>query len=227
MKVAQMRWQVQTALHRDLQACTPNQSPHMNSKTELIEGLRDAYAMEKAMEIALQKLMVHPHTHQALQVQASEHCAATRRHADALAACLRRLGSEAASLRSEIARGIELMQSMGAAFVRDERIKNVLTVFATEHFEIACHSRLRDGAQHFGLLEVVRICDEILLAEKRISKWLECYLPQIAADCLCAEEDEEELQADKIAPVNPAAQWEFAQLGQNMTLFGARLPRAA
>ncbi|WP_395735956.1 DUF892 family protein [Prosthecobacter sp.] len=197
----------------------------MNSKTEIIEGLRDAYAMEKAMEIALQKLMVHPHTHVDLQQQASQHCASTRRHAVELAACLRRLDSDTASPRSEWVRGIELMKGMGAAFVRDERIKDVLTVFATEHFEIACHARLGEGAQHFGLLEIVRICDEILQAEKRISKWLKLNLPQIAAACFCAE-DEEQAAAGE-APRNAGGQWEFAQLGKNMTLFGVRLPRAA
>jgi ferritin-like metal-binding protein YciE len=198
----------------------------MNTKTELIEGLRDAYAMEKAMEIALQKLMAHPHTHLALHKQASLHCTATRRHAEALAACLRRLGSEASLLKAELAQGMELMKSVGAGFVRDERIKDVLTIFATEHFEIACHARLRTGAQHFGLLEIVRICDEILLAEKRMSKWLEFNLPQIT-EAYLMNDDDEATQSESVPPVNRIAQWEFSQLEQNKTLFGVTLPRAA
>ena len=160
----------------------------MNTHAELIEWLRDAYAMQKSMEAALQKLIAHPYTQSALRDQAAQHCRATRQHADALAFCLKQLGADTSSLKTVLAQGMDLRRGAGAAFARDERIKDVLTVFVTEHFEISCHSILRTGAAQLGRWEIVGICDEILFEEKRMAGWLQANLPQIIAAYLAHKE---------------------------------------
>ncbi|WP_395744830.1 DUF892 family protein [Prosthecobacter sp.] len=205
----------------------------MNTQADLIEWLRNAYAMEKAQETALHKLAVYPHTHPALRHQAALHCNVTRQHAAALAHCLKRLGSETSSLRTVLAQGMDLTRGVGAAFARDERIKEVLTVFVTEHFEISCHTILRTGAARLGLTDIVRTCDKILTEEKRMVEWLELHLPQIIASYLSPVEEtreDEELKEDVFDLAESTsgwriAQWEFAQLAQNTPLFGGSAPR--
>ncbi len=201
----------------------------MNTKAELIEWLRDAYAMEKAQEAALHKLTIHPSTHLALRQQAAIHCNVTRQHAAALAHCLKRLGSETSSLRTVLAQGMDLTQGVGAAFARDERIRDVLNILVTEHFEISCHTILRAAAEQLGQHELVRTCDKILSEEKHMVKWLQLHLPQIIATYLTPAqkvEAEEETEAEDL-DLHRIAQWEFVQLAQNTTLFGGPIPRPA
>lgn len=199
----------------------------MNTHAALIDWLRDAYAMEKAQEAALHKLTVHPHTHLALRQQAALHGNVKRQHAAAIAHCLKRLGSATSSLRTVLAQGMDLTRSAGQSFARDERIKDVLTVFVTEHFEISCHTILRTGAERLGHTDIVRTCDRILAEEKRMVEWLEGHLPQIIASYLAPVEEEiEEEDFDFAESGNRMAQWEFVQLAQNTPLFGGPMSRA-
>lgn len=207
----------------------------MNTQAELIDSLRDIYAMDKAMETALNKLTDHPNHYPALRRQAALHCTETRRHAEAVATFLKQLGSDTSSLKTVLAQGMgkDFMRGAGTAFARDERIKDVLTVLVTEHFEIACHSILRTRASQLGLLEIVRICDQILCEEKSMVNWLQLNMPQIFASYL-AQEEEAEADGEKYetAPASTAdaqdrVQWEFVQLEHNASLFGGSLPRAS
>lgn len=192
----------------------------MNTKAELIDWLRDSYAMEKALETALTKLTEHPHTHPGLREQAGLHRIDTQVHAEAIAGCLKALGSDTSSLRTVLAQGMDLMRSAGSSFGRDERIKDVLTVLVTEHFEIACHTILRTGAVRLGLHDIVQVCDEILLGEKRMTRWLQVHLPQIIAAYLAGEpvkETEPARDADK----ERASKWEFIQMA-HVPMFGGK-----
>jgi ferritin-like metal-binding protein YciE len=198
----------------------------MNTTAELIDWLRDAYAMEKAMETALKKLTEHPDTHSALRQQAAKHGVETRQHAEALAACLRHLGSDTSSLKTVLAQGLDLMRGAGSTFARDERIKDVLTVLVPEHFEIACLTILRTRAVQLGLHNIVHICDEILLEEKRMTQWLQIHLPQIIAAYIApvsvtgtlfeASDDRDQSEDSNDERV---AQWEFIQLAQTASSF--------
>ncbi len=119
------------------------------------------------------------------------------------------------------------MRGAGSTFARDERIKDVLTVLVTEHFEIACHTILRTGALQLGMHDIVHVCDEILLEEKRMTRWLQIHLPQIIATYLAAEpeasiktahcsEEAEEANDER------ATQWEFIQLAEIPSMFGGK-----
>lgn len=207
----------------------------MNTQAELIDCLQEVYAMEKAMEEALNKLTVPPHRHAALREQAAQHCTETRRHAEVIASCLKQLGSETSSLKSGLVRdkGTDLITGPGRTFTQDERLKDVIAVLITEHFEIACHTILRTGAAHLGLPEMIRSCDQILLEKKRMVKWLQLNLPQIFATYLAPGDTAEDsgdteidLQLGRTGHDRDVAHWEFVQLAQNASLFGGPLPRS-
>lgn len=208
----------------------------MTTQDELIDRLSDIYALAKTLETALKKLSDNPSHCPAMRKQAAQHSGETRRHAEAIATFLKQLGTDPAALLKTMkapGTGMDLMKSPGTAFVRDERIKDILTVLVTEHFEIACHTILRKRASQLGLQEVVRICDQIVAEEKRMVDWLQLNMPPIFAAYL-AQGKETEAEEDihhhirRTHQIRPGVKmsWEFVQLADNASLFGGplRLP---
>lgn len=205
----------------------------MTTQDELIDRLSDIYALGKTLETALKKLSDNPSHCLVMRKQAAQHSGETRRHAEAIATFLKQLGTDPAALLKNMkapGTGMELMKSTGTAFVRDERIKDVLTVLVTEHFEIAYHTMLRTRASELGLQEVVRICDQIVAEEKRMVNWLQLNMPPIFAAYL-AQGKETEAEDKKHPGFSRTHQvrasgkmpWEFVQLADNASLFGGPL----
>ncbi len=161
----------------------------MKTKDELIEWLRDAYAMEKAMELSLKKQSDSQGVSMLMREQAALHLAETQRHAEAVEACLKKLGSEVSTLKTAMAKGMEIMKGASTAFAGDHRVKDLLAMCAAEHFEIACYMALRAGAQRAGLFDVVDLCTKILKDEQRMAEWLEGNLPQVVMTYLDADEN--------------------------------------
>lgn len=145
----------------------------MNTKDELIEWLRDAYAMEKAMEIALKKQMDSDETLQPLRDLFEIHHAETQNHAQAVEGCLKSLDSNTSAVKTTFAEAIETMKSVGASFTRDAGVKAMLASYAAEHFEIGCYLALIAGARNLGLPDIAQTCEKILADEKRMADWLE------------------------------------------------------
>lgn len=200
----------------------------MNTQAELIDWLHDVHAIEKAKEVALQKLASHPHNHQALREEATRHGTETRRQAEAVVTCLKRLGSDPSVLKTMPDRRMDadLMKSTGMTFGGDERIKDVLSILVTEHLQIARHTVLRKGAARLGLLDLVSTCDQIIDDEKRMAKWLQVNLPEIIATYLTPDEADDGPQECGPTERDHTVHWEFAQLAQNASLFGGPLPRS-
>lgn len=215
----------------------PISSDLMTTQDELIDRLSDIYALDKTLETALKKLSDNPSHCPAMRKQAAQHSGETRRHAEAIAAFLKQLGTDPSTLLKTMkvpSMGMDLMKSPGTAFVRDELIKDVLTVLVTEHFEIACHTILRTRAAELGLLEVVRICDQILDEEKRMVNWLQLNMPPIFAAYLAQSkgtEAEEDIHHHfrRTHQIRPGVKksWEFVQLADNVSLFGGPLKQSA
>lgn len=151
----------------------------MKTNDELIEWLRDAYAMEKAMELALKKQIETKNVSALMRDQAALHLAETRHHAEAVGDCLKQLGSDTSTLKTAMARGLEIMKGASTAFSGDHRVKDLLGICAAEHFEIACYTALRAGAARFGIFEIVETCNRILKEEQRMADWLEANLPHV------------------------------------------------
>lgn len=156
----------------------------MNTQEELIEWLRDAYAMEKAMEIALKKQMDSDDTLQPLRDLFEVHYVETQRHAAAVEGCLKSLGSNTSALKTTFAEAIETMKSISSAFARDSGVKSMLASYAAEHFEIGCYLALIAGARNLDLPDIAKACEEILADEQRMADWLEANVPQAVTSYL-------------------------------------------
>lgn len=178
----------------------------MNTQEELIEWLRDAYAMEKAMEIALKKQMDSDDTLQPLRDLFEVHYVETQRHAAAVEGCLKSLGSNTSALKTTFAEAIETMKSISSSFARDSGVKSMLASYAAEHFEIGCYLALIAGARNLGLPDIAKTCEEILADEQRMADWLEANVPQAVTSYLKesaitdGEKGEPSVRADPAPP---------------------------
>lgn len=156
----------------------------MKTKDELIDWLKDAYAMEKAMEMALGKQINNEKVSQRMREQASIHYTETQGHAQAVHDCLHALGADISLLKNMTAQGIEFAKSSTSMFTRDERVKDAIAAYASEHFEIACYSALRAAAKTAGIPQIVSMCDAILKEELAMAEWLQSNLPNVVNDYL-------------------------------------------
>ena len=148
-----------------------------SNNEELIEWLRDAYAMEKSMEQMLQR--VSEDDKMTLQVReiARNHLPETENHAVQVERCLELLGADTSALKTGVASAGEFFKDTLASFASDKRIKDLLTGYAGEHFEIACYSSIRTAAQALGEGQIAAICDVIIEDEERMAKRLLESLP--------------------------------------------------
>ncbi len=156
----------------------------MKTKDDLIDWLRDAYAMEKAMEMALKKQINNDKLPLEAREAASIHYSETEGHAEAVHACLHELGADTSTLKNVMAQGLEFAKGAGTMLAKDEHIKDILAAYAAEHFEIACYTALKAAAEEAGVAEIVRTCDAILQDEINMAKNLEANLPSLVKSYL-------------------------------------------
>ncbi|HYF35166.1 MAG TPA: ferritin-like domain-containing protein [Prosthecobacter sp.] len=156
----------------------------MDTREELMDWLRDAYAMERGQELMLKKQAENEELEPTLRQQMAMHLAETRAHAAALEGCLRLMGSDTSVLKTVMSSGAALAQGLATAFASDERVKDLLTAYASEHFEIACYQALRTAAEMLGENDVVEMCDSILPDEERMAEWLSANLPLVVRSYL-------------------------------------------
>lgn len=176
----------------------------MNTQDELIDWLRDAYAMEKAMEIALKNQMDSDETLQPLRDLFEIHHAETQRHALAVEGCLKSLGSNTSTVKTTVAAAIETLKSLGSSFAKDAGVKAMLASYAAEHFEIGCYLALAAGARNLGMPDIAKTCDEILADEKRMADWLEANITNAVTSYL-KDVEPEGAEAPAVPPVRHVA----------------------
>jgi len=151
----------------------------MKTRDEIIDWLRDAYAMERALEIGLKKQMENDALSAAIRTQARRHLEETRAHAAAVKACLEGMGTDCSALKTGVATTLEAMRGIGTMFTADERVKDLLSAYASEHFEIACYQALRTAADWINETTVIALCDRIIPDEERMAEWLRANLPGV------------------------------------------------
>jgi len=61
----------------------------------------------------------------------------------------------------------------------DEIVKNFLSDYAAEQFEIACYRSLVAAAEELGQPEIARTCEDILAEEQAMAQWLAEHIPEV------------------------------------------------
>lgn len=159
----------------------------MKTKEELIAWLRDAHAMEKAMELALRKIIDNQSAPMMLREKAGDHLVETENHAIAVESCLKALGADTSAGKAALAQMFEVIKGSAAAFADDEPIKDMLAAYAAEHFEIACYTALREAAMRLGLEDIIELCDAIIADEAGMAIWLREHLPELTSEWLSSD----------------------------------------
>jgi ferritin-like metal-binding protein YciE len=145
----------------------------------LVSWLNDAYAMEHAMIPVLENHAKDAGDDAEARSRMELHVEQTRRHAELVEGCLERLGSSTSALKKGAASVLGTLQSVATGMFRDEAIKNALSDYATEHFEIAAYRALAEAARQAGEADIEEVCEEIRRDEEEMASWLEERIPTI------------------------------------------------
>lgn len=155
----------------------PTDSP---AEKQLIDWLNDAYFMEQSLAKVLENHADDARDLPDVRERDLQHLYETRRHAEKLERCLDLLGEKPSMMMGAMGTVMGKMQGMATGLFVDEIMKNFLSDYAMEHFEIGCYRSLIAAADEAGRPEIVQICEGILKEEEAMAKWLAERIPDVA-----------------------------------------------
>jgi ferritin-like metal-binding protein YciE len=153
-------------------------------KETLLSWLNDAYAMEKNLTQVLENHANDVKDHPDAYRKITEHLEKTKLHADRVEQCIARLGGSTSSFKSVVGTVSGFIHGRTTGVAPDEMVKNALSDYAAEHFEIACYQALIVAARALGQNEIMQTCQEILRDEEEMAGWLEKQLPMMIQEYL-------------------------------------------
>lgn len=151
----------------------------MSPKDQLTTWLNSAYSMEKSLIQVLENHAKDAKDLPDVRHRDEQHIQETRRHAELVEQCLALLDEKPSTMKSAMGNVMGMVQGASTGMHRDELVKNFLSDFAAEQFEIACYRSLIAAAEELDQPEIARICGEILRDEERMAEWLEERIPEV------------------------------------------------
>lgn len=155
------------------------------AKDLLMSWLNDAYAMERAL---LPILRNHARDCEPSMPEAAarirQHIDETETHARRIEDCLRILGATPSNVKWALGSALGTAQSVMTGLFSDETVKNVLTDYATEQFEVGAYSALVAAAEELGQNEIAHLCGENLREDQLMAAWLEQRIPGVVAQAV-------------------------------------------
>lgn len=150
----------------------------------MLSWLRDAHAMEKAAEQILARQESRVKTYPKVLAKVQEHLEVTKQQALRLEGLLDRMDGGASTTKDMISQIMGNMQAMANAGSSDEIIKNGISDYVFEQFEIASYRSLIQAAEQLGESEVKRVCEQNLREEEEMADWLRVNLPDVTSEFL-------------------------------------------
>src|SRR5947209_12818380 len=114
----------------------------MNRQETVLAWLNDAHAMETSLIQILEHRVKDAEAFPTVQAKDQQHLEQTRRHAELVKGCVERLGGSTSSVKSMLAGLFGTFQAPMTGAARDEIVKNFLTDYAAESFEVASYTSL-------------------------------------------------------------------------------------
>ena len=151
----------------------------MTSYDQLTTWLNSAYAMEKSMVQVLENHAKDAKELPEVRQRDEQHLEETRRHAQQIERCLELLNEKPSKTKTAMGNIMGLVQGASTGMYRDELVKNFLSDYAAEQFEIASYRSLIAAAEELGKPEIARICEGILEEEEAMAEWLIERIPGI------------------------------------------------
>jgi ferritin-like metal-binding protein YciE len=149
----------------------------MAHRDTLIAWLNDAHAMETQLLPVLRNHAKDAAENPASQRRIEQHVRETEQHAERISQAVGRLGTTTSMIKSGLASVMGAVQSVSTGIFSDELVKNALTDFAAEQFEVAAYKALIAAAEDMGETEVARLCRENLREDEEMARWLDQQLP--------------------------------------------------
>jgi ferritin-like metal-binding protein YciE len=156
----------------------------MAHQETVLAWLNDAHALELNLVQVLEHRVSDTKDHPHIQTRIQQHLEQTRRHAELVQGCIERLGGSTSALKSGMGKIGGFFQGISTGMAKDEMVKNALSDYASEHFEIACYTSLIAAAQAIGDQQTVAVCQQILRDEEAMAHWLQQQVPVITQEFL-------------------------------------------
>ncbi len=179
------------------------------SKERFLDWLNDAYSMEQSISKVLENHVQDAKDYPLIQTQLQKHLEQTRHHAEIIKGCIERLGESPSTIKSGMANITGMLGGVSTGMAKDELVKNAISDYATEHFEIACYTALITAAQDYGDVDTVLACESIRRDEEEMAQWLEQQLPVVVQETLRNEAKSgktDEASDDKSLLENPVVE---------------------
>jgi ferritin-like metal-binding protein YciE len=158
-----------------------------------IAWLKDAHGMEVALVPVLENHAKDAKDYPEIQARIQQHAQETQIHAKRLEQLLQQQDKAPSKVKSVLGGLPGMMQGVATFPLEDQIVKNALSDFAAENFEIACYSALIVVAKELGYTQAQSVCEEILDQELEMARWLHDQLPTAALETLRIKQAEHEM----------------------------------
>jgi ferritin-like metal-binding protein YciE len=156
----------------------------MADKELLISWLRDAHAMETALIPVLEQHAKDASGNRMVAQRIALHAEQTRRHAELVRGCLEQLNVSESMIKSGASNVLGWAHAYSTKMFSDENVKNGLTDYAVEHFELACYKALEHAAMTIGDTRIAETCRMIQQDEREMADFLAEQLPAIVREAM-------------------------------------------
>jgi ferritin-like metal-binding protein YciE len=151
---------------------------------QLLAWLNDAYSMEQSITQVLENHVKDAKNHARLQARIEQHLDETKRHAELVKQMIENHGGSTSSIKSGMAGMMGRLQGASTEMAKDELVKNALSDFSTEYFEIASYKALIAAATELGAQDVVQTCQRIIQDEESMAQFLDENLPMVVHETM-------------------------------------------
>ncbi|MCA1597581.1 MAG: ferritin-like domain-containing protein [Chloroflexi bacterium] len=140
--------------------------------------LNDAYSVETNLTHVLDSHAKAAKDFPDIQAKLREHLEQTRRHAELVGTRVAALGGETHARKEGMAAILAPVQALLTGAVDEAAVlKNSVSDYAAENFEIATYRALIVAAQDRGDTETAQVCQQILADEEEMATWLDRRMP--------------------------------------------------
>jgi len=139
----------------------------------LIDYTRDAYAMEQQALSIIDRQLDRLENYPEMLARLRQHRTETERQAERMETALHRLGTDSSALKTGMAKLSSNMQAMMNTFAGDEVVKDIISNYTFEHYEIVNYRILAATAEAAGETEIARLARENLAEEEAMAGWLD------------------------------------------------------
>ena len=150
------------------------------STQQLVAWLDDAFAMETGLVPILQHHAAQfDSTQPAAAARIRQHIQETQQHADRLRQCLQLLNATPSTIKSTLSSVMGTLEGASTLVFRDPLVKDTLTDYASEQFEVACYTALVAAATQLNQPQVEALCQQNLDEDLDMAVWLLEQVPAV------------------------------------------------